>query len=172
EVKHIVQALDADLAGNSAFGPDLRRLSVPRETVDEIEQREQNTAHEQHGAEHVLQRPQEVDAGAPMAIASAALTSGSVVWGRAWLKRSSAVARRRRVVVGGQAARALPQRLLQGQGPLVLAQEVGKSLVGKSLEILATIPGQQKQSLPDRGPEFDQLAFGVAAARRAKHIAP
>ena len=32
------------------------------ETVDEIEQREQNTAHEQHGAEQVLQRPQEVDA--------------------------------------------------------------------------------------------------------------
>src|SRR5262245_49421713 len=62
EVEHIVQALDADLAGDSAFGPDLRRLSVPRETVDEIEQREQNTAHEQHGAEHVLQRPQEVDA--------------------------------------------------------------------------------------------------------------
>src|SRR6187549_3740473 len=82
---------------------------------------------------------------------------------------SRTVALRRHIVVGGEATRALSQRLFQGQRPAVFTQEVCESFVGKGLEGLAAITCQQKQGLPNLGPEFDQFTFGIVAACRAEH---
>ena len=62
EIEHVVQPVDLDVAWAAALALDLRRLAIPGETIDHIEQRQQDAAHEQHRQQHGFQRPEKVDA--------------------------------------------------------------------------------------------------------------
>ena len=57
-----MQALDAELTRHPALGSHFITFAVPGQPVDHIEQRKQETAREQHGLEHGLERPQKIDA--------------------------------------------------------------------------------------------------------------
>jgi hypothetical protein len=52
----------------------------------------------------------------------------------------------------------LLERVLQRPRLVVLCQQVGEGLIGKLLQILAFVPGQEFECLPDLRVEADQLA--------------
>jgi hypothetical protein len=74
---------------------------------------------------------------------------------------SSVTLWRRRVVVGGKAARALPQSFLQRRRPLIFAEQIGERLIGQRLHAAAAVDGQKRERLPNLRRKRDELTARV-----------
>src|SRR3990170_3226942 len=82
-----------------------------------------------------------------------------------------ASARRRHVVIGRKAARALSERLFQRGRTLIFAEQIGKGFVGKLLHASAAVFRQQVERKPDFRRKLDQLALDVTRMGASKHSA-